>query len=380
MATLSNNLLLTARDLEILTALDRCPLTAEQLLKLSRAFAAPFTSERRVRERLQQLAAAGRVRRWLYATAGRGALGYYTLSRLGHQLLRADEAAPAPKRAFGPVGIARQFHALRLADFIVHTATSAPRTGLKLAGFYRENALRLTVGSESLYPDCAFQLVTPSGFPFSFFVELDNSTEAIRSDKDRDSWERKLRLYDAFQDTTPVRFRVLVLTTRSSQRVGHVLDAAKAILANPQRGLVYGAFLDDFLARPVALFSRPPRPPPRARLFRSTPVLDGRCLRSLFFSPVAMLFSRSCVRFGTPGVNAVIAPVSLSADTLARQRHASVGVSIGCWLRPSESTHLPPRIGPALRGTDAAQAPLLTHTQGRGNLLVRRNPIRRFPF
>ena len=151
MATLSNNLLLTARDLEILTALDRCPLTAEQLLKLSRSFAAPFTSERRVRERLQQLAAAGQVRRWLYATAGRGALGYYTLSRLGHQLLRADEAAPAPKRAFGPVGIARQFHALRLADFIVHTATSAPRTGLKLAGFYRENALRLTVGSESLY-------------------------------------------------------------------------------------------------------------------------------------------------------------------------------------------------------------------------------------
>ena len=51
MATLSSNLLLTARDLEILTALDRCPLTAEQLLKLSQIFAAPFTSERRVRER-----------------------------------------------------------------------------------------------------------------------------------------------------------------------------------------------------------------------------------------------------------------------------------------------------------------------------------------
>src|SRR5437762_14059956 len=88
----------------------------------------------------------------------------------------------APKRTFGPVGIARQFHTLRLADFIVHTATSARRARLKLAGFYRENAFRLTVGNECLYPDCAFQLVTPSGFPFSFFVELDNSTEAIRSD------------------------------------------------------------------------------------------------------------------------------------------------------------------------------------------------------
>lgn len=255
MATLSSNLLLTARDLEILTALDRCPLTAEQLLRLSQAFAAPFTAERRVRERLQQLVAAGRVRRWHYATAGRGALGYYTLSRLGHQLVRADEAAPAAKRAFGPVGIARQFHTLRLADFIVHTAVCAHRAGLKLAGFYRENACRLTVGSESLYPDCAFQLLTPSGFPLSFFAEVDNSSEAVRSDKDRDSWERKLRLYHAFQNATPVRFRVLVLATRSSQRVGHVLDAARTILSNPQRGLVYGAFLDDFLARPDALTS-----------------------------------------------------------------------------------------------------------------------------
>ncbi len=199
MATLSSNLLLTARDLEILTALDRCPLTAEQFLKLSQTFAVPFTDERRVRERLQQLVAAGRVRRWLYATAGRGALGYYTLSRLGHLLLRGDEEAAAARRAFGPVGIARQFHTLRLADFIVHTATSAHRAGLKLSGFYRENAFRLTVGQESLYPDCAFQLVTPSGFPFSFFVELDNSTEAIRSDKDRESWQRKLRLYDALR-------------------------------------------------------------------------------------------------------------------------------------------------------------------------------------
>lgn len=255
MASISSTTLLTARDLEILTALDRCPLTAEQLLALSVTFADPFTSERRVRERLQQLVAAGRVRRWLYATAGRGALGYYTLSRLGHQLLRSDEDAPAAKRAFGPVGIARQFHTLRLADFIVHTAISAHRAGLTFAGFYRENAIRLTVGSESLYPDCAFQLISPSGYRFSFFAELDNSTEAVRSDKDRDSWERKLRLYDAFQDTTPVRFRVLVLSTRSSQRVGHVLDAAKSILANPQRGLIYGTLLDDFLARPDALTS-----------------------------------------------------------------------------------------------------------------------------
>lgn len=245
--------LLTARDLEILGALDHSPLTAEQLLKLSATFAAPFTSERRVRERMQQLCAAGRVRRWLYATAGRGALGYYTLSRLGHQLLHTDGQELAANRAFGPVGIARQYHTHRLADFIVHTAVCAHRAGLRFTGFYRENAFRLSVGTESLYPDCAFQLVTPSGFPFSFFVELDNSTEAVRSDKDRDSWHRKLRLYDAFQDQTHVRFRVLVLATRSEERARHILDAAKAVMANPQRGLVYAAHLDEVLARAEAL-------------------------------------------------------------------------------------------------------------------------------
>ena len=52
---------------------------------------------------------------------------------------------------------------------------------------------------------------------FNNFVELDNGTERIQSDKDTDSWQRKVRLYEQFQDQTqPHRFRVLVLTTRSS--------------------------------------------------------------------------------------------------------------------------------------------------------------------
>src|SRR5438046_1538414 len=84
---------------------------------------------------------AGRVHRWLYATAGRGALGYYTLSRLGWQLLHCEEQVTVPKRSFCPVGVARQFHSLSLADFIVHTAVAAHRDGIILTGFYRENAI-----------------------------------------------------------------------------------------------------------------------------------------------------------------------------------------------------------------------------------------------
>jgi len=40
-----------------------------------------------VRARMHVLAVAGRVRRWHYAIAGRGAPNYYTLSRFGYHLV-----------------------------------------------------------------------------------------------------------------------------------------------------------------------------------------------------------------------------------------------------------------------------------------------------
>jgi hypothetical protein len=248
MANSARQPLLTPRDLEVLAALDHCPLTAAQLLKFSHTFALPFTGERRVRERLQVLAECGRVRRWLYATAGRGALNYYTLSRLGYALLHGADAPVPGKRAFAAIGLARQFHARALADVIVHTAVSAHRAGLQFTGFCRENALPLTVGQDTLYPDCAFQLVTPAGRTFAFYVELDNSTERIRSAKDADSWERKVRLYDRLQDKTRTRFRLLVVATRSAERLANLLSAAAEVLRNSQRALVYGVTLCDYLA------------------------------------------------------------------------------------------------------------------------------------
>src|SRR4051812_10506937 len=109
MATASLRLV-TDRDIEILTALDHCPLTATQLLKFSRTFANPFTTERRVRERLYLMSDAARVRRSPYATAGSGAPNYYTLSRLGYRLLHGDDAPPPTKRAFSEIGLSRQHH------------------------------------------------------------------------------------------------------------------------------------------------------------------------------------------------------------------------------------------------------------------------------
>ena len=255
MASAATLRLVTPRDIEILTALDRCPLSATQLLKISATFTFPFTTERRVRERLFLLCESGRVRRWQYATAGRGAPNYYTLSRLGFQILHGADAIPPTKRTFESIGLAQQHHTQSLADFIVHTAVAAHRQGIAFTGFYRENTLRLTVGEESLFPDAAFQLIETTGQEYDFFAEVDAGTERIRSEKDLDSWERKIRLYDRLQDQSPKRFRVLVITTRSEQRMHHILDAVATLVTNPHRSLFYGVCLPRYLDQEDALWA-----------------------------------------------------------------------------------------------------------------------------
>src|SRR5213593_997136 len=122
--------LVTPRDRDLFRALDRCPLTVRQLLKLSATFSYPFTTERRVQERLHRLVAAGRVRRWTYATAGQGALSYYTLAPLGFRLLHGADAAPSGRGLFGPVAVARQSHTQALAEAIMHLFLGAFRGGI----------------------------------------------------------------------------------------------------------------------------------------------------------------------------------------------------------------------------------------------------------
>jgi hypothetical protein len=254
MASNTPRRLVTERDLEILAALDRCPLTAVQLQKISQTFASPFRTERRVRKRLHLLCEAGRLHRWpYYASAGRGAPNYYALSRLGYHILHGTAAAPPTKRAFAEVGIARQHHTYALAEFIVHTAVAAHRAGIAFTEFHRENTLRLTLGDEALSPDAAFQLVEPGGAAYNFFVEVDASTERLRSSKNADSWEKKIRFYDRFQDASPKRFRVLILTTRSSERANRILETAGSLVRNPHRSLFYAAGLPRYLTESEAL-------------------------------------------------------------------------------------------------------------------------------
>jgi len=177
----------TSRDIEILVALDRCPLTVEQLLKLSATFEShPFTSPRSVQERLQKLCAAGWVRRWRYVTASRGASPhYYKLTLTGYRIVHGDDAQPTARRQFLEIAIARHHHTTALADVIVHTAVAADRRHCRIRGFYRENTLKLAVAGESLFPDCAFELVSPDGAQYNFLVELAPPSASARTSRQR---------------------------------------------------------------------------------------------------------------------------------------------------------------------------------------------------
>ena len=129
----------------------------------------------------------------------------------------------------------------------MHTSVAASRLGGQLVRFYPENTLRLDVAGQRLYPDCAFRLSLPGRPTFCYTVELDNSTERVYSPQDKDSWQRKIRLYEQYQDGVSGRFRVLVVATRSQQRVTNILAAAADLLHNPHRSLFYGIHLPMYL-------------------------------------------------------------------------------------------------------------------------------------
>lgn len=244
---------LTERDLDLFAGLAHAPLTVRQILKLSEAFVAPFTTERRLQDRLQTLGAAGYVRRWPYATTGQGRLYYHRLSPTAYRVLYGhSEPLPHP-RAFGPVGIARHEHTFALAEFLVQTHVAAHRSGILVTKIFSENQLCLTAGEAQLYPDLPLMLRTPDRHEFTFYTEIDMGSERIHSVQNVESWERKIRFYEALADTSPDRFRVLAVTRKGTERLEHILAAASALARYPNRCLLYGIALPAYLAAPAAL-------------------------------------------------------------------------------------------------------------------------------
>lgn len=137
---------LTARDVEILLALDRCPLTVQQLLKLSQTFREQrFASPRSVQDRLQKLRQAGWVRRWPLATTSRGGLpDYCKLTLLGYRLLYGASAKPPTKRYFYEVALAHQHH--------THSLSEIPARRELRPGQFRRTPSRPSGASGNLHP------------------------------------------------------------------------------------------------------------------------------------------------------------------------------------------------------------------------------------
>lgn len=239
---------LTARDDEMLRAIDRCALTVRQLRALSRTFGTEFGSDRRLQDRLVQLTRAGLLRRFRYAALEGSGQFYYRLTPESFYLIHGNDAALPGPGAFREVGIARHYHTHSLAEFIVHTMIAAPAAEASIGEFTRENGLKLTIAGDDLYPDGSFTLTQPSRPPFLFYVELDNSTEPLGSPRSRDSWLRKLRFYEELQNSSTTRFRVLGIATRSKQRFQNIATLAASVVTNPQRSLFLGVHLPNFLA------------------------------------------------------------------------------------------------------------------------------------
>jgi hypothetical protein len=248
---------ITARDLEMLAALDYAPFTARQLHKLSSTWRMSFGTPRLVRERLLRMNQAKLVTAHCYAILRPGhPEHYYLLTRQGYQLVHGPDSDPPTKGYFSPVALGRQPHQQALSDFIVHTACGADRAGVGFTSVYRENALRLDAAGQSLFPDCSF-LLTQNDDQFRFFVEIDNSTERVQSQKATDSIERKIRTYCAYQDlNSATRFRVLFISAQNSrERLRHILDTARQIIRDPNRTLFYGITLAEYVATQLPVTS-----------------------------------------------------------------------------------------------------------------------------
>ena len=257
---MANTVILSARDFSLLRLLSWTPATATLLLRASPAFdGEPFTDERRLRERLQALSAAGLVRSWSTAHAGGGLQKYYKLTPLGFERFYGPDTQKPPRAFFVEISPALFEHTLQLAAVIAETVRACHAGRVTIQRLFRENELTFTVGSDKVQPDCFVRLEF-GGKPFNVAFEVDQGTESLDSHAEN-SIRTKLRIYDAYQETllsdwnasgrTWERPRIrLAFLTPSIDRGHHILSLAARMTCNPNRRLVLAATQDSFLAEP----------------------------------------------------------------------------------------------------------------------------------
>ena len=262
--SMSQAVVISKRDAEVLSLLEMTPATAAHLQQASVTFVGePFRDERRVRERMQALGAAGFVQDFLpAAVAGGGLRHYYRLTAAGFRMLHPDAERPPGRMVVAEIAPSRLQHALATADVIVHTLVACHAAHVRILNYHGDGQLTLEIGEYRQQPDCHF-LFGYGGRNFNVLFEIDNATEPLDSLREQ-SIRTKLLGYETYQDWVlrcwrergrlepRPGFRVVFLT-RGVQRANHMLWLARQCARNPDRHLVYAATQDAYLGHPLAV-------------------------------------------------------------------------------------------------------------------------------
>jgi len=260
---MSQAIVLSKRDLDVLGLLEMTPATAAHIRQASVTFSEQsFGDERRVRERMQALSKAGFVQSFPAAVAGGGLKHYYRLTVSGYRVLHPDRDQTPGRMVVAEVPPSRFAHAMTTADVIVHTLVSCHASRVQMLQYHGDGQLTLEVGEYRQQPDCHFQL-EHGGQMFNLLFEIDNATEPIDSLREQ-SIRTKLLGYESYQDWVlrgwrehgrhgpRPAFRVVFLT-RGVNRANHMLWFARQCARNKDRRLVYAATQDAYLAAQTAV-------------------------------------------------------------------------------------------------------------------------------
>jgi hypothetical protein len=271
------NIELNSRVKEILRLLDRSPLPAHLIREASVTFGTEehpggsFMSDRRVRQKMQQLVEADLVSEHDFTIAGRGVMKFYQIAPAGYRVLYQDEPPEQHRKFFRPIAKLNWEHTYANAKTIVKTVAAAHRAGVRITSFCRENELQLETPEHTLEPDHFFQFRCGGRF-FNVFYEVDLNTETLVSANPK-SWRQRILAYDVYQDhllriwkhgrtkEPEPRFRVIFLTTTQDHEY-RFLTLVHELLANRRRLLFYAATIDEYLndddplRRPILLDHR----------------------------------------------------------------------------------------------------------------------------
>jgi len=242
---------LTHRDEQTLLALQKLPLTSQQLFELSETFSNSFPSERVLRRRMQRLGEEGMVRRFFYAFPANGRNpAYWRLTRTSFRLLNGLTGQdPLPRRSFfSPMGVSLHFHTHSVAQVVVRLLVDAYRNGTGVEDLQVEAGLAIGEG-EQIVPDVTLTLRCGEGKQYLFFLELDTASERVSTlQRLPSSIQKKLEFYERYRRLSREAFRVLFITTSSKQRALNILRFGAGLTNNYSAQSIYASFLPDLLS------------------------------------------------------------------------------------------------------------------------------------